>query len=360
MKHSAFSKPSQPLPAVPHVPHGPQPVERAPRARRENRSRARWWPGLLQVALLGGGSGCGSGGASAPPAAPEAPLAPETASAVAEPAPDARKPDSARGGRLFDNWRAEKKLGKSFVPDSSKTPELDGQGGPNGNGTLTAASGAPVPNTGHDYRLKNFFGWDLRGAAGIYGRELQNKSYVLPHDLLSDTRSAEELRAWLTTGDEQLPGFGQVLDATDIEDLAAYLLETRQGQLARPDHLFRLEASVPKSYVLLPGGDAARGRTRYAETCAACHGSDGREIPIDETESVGSLSRTSGYEVWFKIVSGQPGTDMGRQVDAASGPEQERAVLDLLAALCDRRAFPPLESEHDVPDGDLRCGAYLE
>ena len=268
--------------------------------------------------------------------------------------------DDARGGRLFDNWRAEKKLENSFVPDAAKTPELDGRGGPNSNGTLNSASGQPLANTGHDYRLKNFYGWDLRGAEGIYGAQFQNKAYVLQHNLLTDTRSPEMLRAWLAEGDAHTPAFGQVLDAKDIEDMVAFLVKTQKGELARPDKLFKLEASAPKSYVLLAGGDAARGRERFSASCATCHGSNGTELPIDETESLGTLSRSSGYEVWFKIVNGQPGTLMGRQVSETSGADNERAILDLLAALCDRKAFPPLEGATDVPGADPRCGGYAQ
>jgi hypothetical protein len=332
--------------------------------RRVSRSEARFTFAAMGCAGLVGLGACGSGAATAPPAAPEAAPAVETSgvdgtesTSAAQVTP--RVPDNARGGRLFDNWRAEKKLTASFVADSSKTPELDGKGGPNDNGTLGFGSGTALPNTGHDYRLKNFFGWDLRGESGVYGPEFQKKSYVLARDLLADTRSPAELRAWLTQGDERIPAFGQILDADDIDDLVAFIVATRTNELARPDHLFQLDASVPKNYRLSAGGDAARGRERYASTCANCHGNDGREIPIDETESLGTMARTSGYEVWFKILNGQPGTDMGRQVTESTGADQERAILDLLAALCDRQAFPALPSGKDVATGDARCGAYL-
>lgn len=69
------------------------------------------------------------------------------------------------GGRLFDRWYDE--IDADFVPDDSKTPEVDGRGGPNGNGTVNGADGRPIANTGHDYRLKNLFGWDMRVAPGV-------------------------------------------------------------------------------------------------------------------------------------------------------------------------------------------------
>ena len=83
-------------------------------------------------------------------------------------------------------------------------------------------------------------------------------------------------------------------------------------------------------------------------------------MPIDETESVGTMARTSAYEIWFKIQNGQPGTKMERQVSEASGAENSRAILAIVAALCDRTAFPPLSGQSkDVSEGDLRCGPYL-
>jgi hypothetical protein len=85
-------------------------------------------------------------------------------------------------------------------------------------------------------------------------------------------------------------------------------------------------------------------------------------VAIDETESVGTLSRTSGYEIWFKIQNGHPASTMERQVSEANGADNAKAILDLLAALCDRKTFPPLAGQEskDVPDGDLRCADYLK
>jgi hypothetical protein len=289
--------------------------------------------------------------------APPAPGAKSPASGAAQ-APSL--PDDARGGRLYDNWRTEKELSQAFVPDSPKTPELDGKGGPNQNGTLNDAQGNPVPNTGHDYRLKNLFGWDLRGAQGIYGAEYQKKAYVLEHNLLTDARPPAELRRWLAQGGPGVPAFGGVLDERDLDDLVAFLVKTRARELVTPEAVFELSSSAPKSFTLLPGGDALRGKQSYEQRCSKCHGSDGRKVAIDEVESVGTISRSSGYEIWFKLAHGQPGTDMHRQLTGTGSAAQAAQVLDLFAALCDRSAFPALSaSSEDVPDADPRCGSYL-
>jgi hypothetical protein len=309
-------------------------------------------------------TGC-SPSAASPPAQSAGPgstaTAASTPSAVeaAPGAPPAVVADDARGGRLYDNWRSEKRLDKGFTVDSSKTPALDGAGGPNGNGTLNDAQGKPLANTGHDYRLKNFFGWDLRGAQGVYGADYQKKAFVLAGNLLTDARSPRALREWFEKGGEGLPAFGDVLDARDLDDLVAFVVKTRAKELVTPDAVFTLDKAAPKGFVLNGGGDAERGKQAFAERCSKCHGDDGRKLTIDDVESAGTLSRSAGYEIWFKIAHGQPGTEMGRQLSETGGAAQAQTVLDLFAALCDRKAFPALATGKDVPDGDVRCGKYL-
>ncbi|MDF3069010.1 MAG: uncharacterized protein K0R38_4611 [Polyangiaceae bacterium] len=301
--------------------------------------------------------------ACSPQASSSSPQSPSDASPapapLSAPASAASAPDDARGGRLYDNWRAEKGLEKSFTVDSSKTPELDGAGGPNGNGSLNDAKSDAQANTGHDYRLKNLFGWDLRGKDGVYGDDYQKKAFVLSVNLLTDTRSPAELREWFEKGGDGVPAFGSVLDARDLDDLVAFVVKTRTKELVTPEAVFTLDKAAPKGFVLNGGGDATRGQQVFAQRCSKCHGDDGRKLAIDEVESVGSISRTAGYEIWFKIAHGQPGTRMGRQLSEAGGAAQAQTVLDLFAALCDRTRYPAIPTGKDVPNGDPRCGSYL-
>lgn len=297
-------------------------------------------------------------------AAPPAPAEPTSVAAVGEQADIApaspRVADDARGGRLFDNFRVEKGIEEQFEPDSSKTPELDGKGGPNSNGTLNDGAGKALPNIGHDYRLKNLFGWDLRGTEGIYGVEYHNKAFATSWNLLTDTRSPEELRTWLEKGAEGIPAYGEILDGDDLDDVVAFLVKTRNRELAHPDEIFELDPAAPKGYRLLAGADVGNGHRRYEVSCADCHGADGTKDPIDDVHGVGDISRTSAYEIWFKIQHGHPGSTMLRQVNERSGAANSRAVLEILAALCDRAKYPALAGQTDVADGDARCGEYLK
>lgn len=281
---------------------------------------------------------------SAPKATPPSP---DAATSEAEPVAAV---DDARGGRLYDKWFKE--TATDLDPGKS--------GGVRGDGTLLNVAGEVLDSSGHSYRLKNLFGWDMRGAEGIYGPAYQNKPYVLSKNLLSQTQSEEELLAWLRGGDEELPALGEVLDDAALRDLANFIAKTQRGELPGPEKFFTLSADAPKNYILVAGGDAAAGKPVYADACAGCHGADGTEIPIDETLSLGAFMRTKAYEGWFKVINGHPGTAMGREIEFASADEAAATTLGILAALCDRGTYPPLAGQSDVPDGDLRCGDYLQ
>jgi len=269
----------------------------------------------------------------ASPAAPTAPSSPHAAptpeaAPVLEGSADSTRPaepDDARGGRLYDRWTGEAEVD---APDA--------------------------------IRLKNLYGWDLRGAEGIYGPEYQNKSGVSARNLLAAPQPEDALVAWLSAGDEELPGLGAHLDDAALRELAVFIAMTQRGELPGPDAFFRLSKDAPKNYELVSGADVAAGRTTYGAACAHCHGSDGTTIPIDETLSLGAFMRGKAYEGWFKVLHGHPGSPMGREIAFDSPQEATTKTLGILAALCDRDAYPALEGQADVADGDPRCGAYLK
>lgn len=291
-----------------------------------------------------------------PPApAPRYPVLPTKQSSSA-----ARNDDSARlGGRLYDNFWRELKL--DFVPDDPKTPELDGKGGPLGNGTLPDADGKPMPNTGHNYRLASLLGGDLHGAAGISGQEFKAQSGVLLPDLLKNTDSREAWRARLSAGEDAIPAYGSVLSAAQVEALLDFVLGVRDGTLPQPDALFTLDAKVPGFYRLAPGGDAARGHALFERTCQRCHGADGTKLALGAgKQALGTVLRSDASQAWLKILVGVAGSEMGPQLPVtASRAELTQALLDLFAAGCDRARYPKGQGE-EVADGDARCGAYLK
>jgi hypothetical protein len=265
-----------------------------------------------------------------------------------------------RGGRAYDQWRADGSA-KPFRPDDAKTQGVaDGEGGPSGDGTLSTKQG-PLLNTGHDYRLKSLHGWDLRGKAGIYGPKYMNKPYVLARDWLSNEQSEAEIAALLCEGDDEQPALCAVLERSAVDAIAAFIVGVRDGKLPRPEQIFELSEGTPGNYRLVTGADPARGRQLYADRCVGCHGTSGTAILFDEGEyTLGSHARQKAYEDWLKILNGHPGSAMGRQARGPDGTAMASEIRDLLAALCDRQSFPATgASVPDVADGDPRCGGYL-
>jgi mono/diheme cytochrome c family protein len=287
----------------------------------------------------------GSGTAAAPEDGPSA-----LALRIARDGGDA---DALRGGRLYDNFYSEN-------PAVGFAPEVEG--GPFGDGTLPDSGGEVVANdVGHGYRLKNFFGWDLRGADGIYGPGYQDKAYVARYNLLGGGAGREDVARLIVDGAPGVPAYGQVLPEADLADIVAFVMAVREHELPRPDDIWQLDADAPSGYVLAAGASIDDGQSAIGASCAGCHGADGTNILFDDGEfSLGTLARASGYEVWFKIVAGNPGSPMLSQLPRGEPVAQAKMVLDVLAALCDQTAFPPGgASEPDVPAGDPRCGRYL-
>lgn len=272
----------------------------------------------------------------------------------------APEPATAYGGRLFDKWYQE--TGSDFLPDDPDTPEADGQGGPNGDGTLNDRNGNPVLNNGHNYRFKNLFGWDLLAGSGIYGAAYQGKEYVLAAGPGNDAEPAPVWMKRIEEGWNDLPAFGSVLTRAQIAALVDFMLAMRDGSVPGPTDLWELSADSPKGFVMKTGGIAERGHIFYRENCAGCHGVDAAEILFDDgTQTLGQHARYYGYAVAIITMNGEPGSQMGPQLPTGQDKAQQvQALLDLIAALCDRERYGTGDAtDPDVPDGDIRCGDYL-
>lgn len=257
------------------------------------------------------------------------PSAPPAASPPAEPPPSETPVayDTALGGRLFDKWSAEAKSAKTEGPE----------------------------------RLKNLLGWDLRGKSGMYGPAHFDKKTAIDVDLLTWQGDVASIADRLAKGDGAVPAYGEVLSRAQLEALAAFVVAERDGTLPRADAVLTLTSPAAKDYALKSGGNLERGHQRIAERCARCHGADGTQFLIDDGEySLGTHARQKAYEDWFKILNGQPGTSMHRQVTGVTSAEMTQELLDILSALCDRTRYPVGKaSKPDVADGDPRCGAAL-
>lgn len=237
-----------------------------------------------------------------------------------------------RGGRAYDNWTHDPGVRKGV--------------------TLPTEAG---------YRLKDVYGWDLRGAEGLYGPGFAGKKTVAARNWLTSTESAAEIAALLGRGADGGPVLATYLTDDALLAIGQFIAAVREGELARPDWIWDLDASAPGHYRLRAGADVERGHALFAERCAECHGEGGTELRFDDgAYTLGSHSRQKGYEDWFKVLNGHPGSEMGRQV-VGDGRAMAQQTLDVLAALCDRTRYPVADATAgDAPDGDPRCGAYLK
>jgi len=247
----------------------------------------------------------------------------------------------ARGGRLFDDWA--KATGTGFRPDDPRTADLDGEGGPFGNGTLPDHTGRPMPNTGHDYRLATLLGRDLRGASGAHETCAQGESGLLVPDLLADTDSAAQWLARLRLGEDGIPAYGTVLDDAALHDLVGFLLAVRDGQLPSPSALVVPSAGTRCGFELTAHGDAARGRRLHTAECANCHGEDGRSLSLGGSAklSLGDFVRNRAPEAWYVMLSGKAGTSMPGLLESSLEPAAlASALADLFAAYAETQRFP--------------------
>lgn len=268
------------------------------------------------------------------------------------------------GGRVVDKFYAVEGH-KPFVPDRKTTAgTADGLGGKHNDGAACDCDGKTILNDdGHDYRIKNYFGWDLKGVEGIYGPDFKNKKSVRPENLMTSKMSADELYKWFATGQAAgLPVYGHLVKPSHLRAAVDFIVAVRDGKLPRADDVWTLAKGSAGGYKLNGGADVAAGKANIAGKCAMCHGTDGTRIGLHGGDlSLGSFVRGKSYEAWFKVLAGHAGSQMKGQVPAGL-PRKEAAkfILDTLAALCDRAAFPKLADGRDVEDGDPRCGAYLK
>lgn len=189
------------------------------------------------------------------------------------------------GGRLYDNWIAA----LAATPPATRHPSWPAEN--------TAVAIADT------WRCKSCHGWDYLGSDGQY-RTGANATGT-PGLLRARGRDLKQLIAIIGT---EKHGFTEAMLPADARYRLALFL--REGQ-----HTIR-------NYISETGnvrGNAAQGKAIYENTCAACHGFDGkaRRLGVSSDPSykgsglfVGSKANTNPTEVLHKIRNGHPGAIM--------------------------------------------------
>ena len=192
------------------------------------------------------------------------------------------------------------------------------------------------------FRCKQCHGWDLLGNNGAYINRgpKTSRPNVSSVNLLAvaKAKTATELfnlikngtnpairrapTADLSTYDpttnstlgDQMPNYGAILTDAQIWDLVKFLKTEAIDVTSLYD--FTLTGTYPTGSIAYANigkdGNATTGDALYTTKCAICHGTDGKNFPLDGTTNVflGKFMRTKPNETQHKLKFGQLGTAM--------------------------------------------------
>jgi thiosulfate dehydrogenase len=128
-----------------------------------------------------------------------------------------------------------------------------------------------------------------------------------------------ELLAWLdgsTNADHDFSAMGE----ESIGDLVTFL----------PEGMVDVAPFIDAETKAAIGGDMHEGEHLYEETCASCHGDDGRMINFgdeEEPEYLAAIAQGNPWEFIHKVRAGQPGSQMPSSI--ADGWSMQQ-VVDVL------------------------------
>ncbi len=212
-----------------------------------------------------------------------------------------------RGGQLYDQWWAVPGVLDPIEPTSANP----GYG-------LTAGT-----RTGSDtWRCKECHGWDYRGRDGAYGQGSSHFTGVMGLLHASQEDPAEELFDTVKDGRPAtaMSSFSSHLSDRDIRDIVKFM---KDGIIDETQYIDDA-SKKPKA------ADVARGQSRFSSVCAACHGSDGKQINFGtqaEREYVGTVAVDNPWEFLHKVRFGQPGTAMPSAIQSGWSVQD---VVDVL------------------------------
>jgi len=208
-------------------------------------------------------------------------------------------PALSDGGQLYDNWW-----------------EALGMDEPAGDQPLWATQSTNTRSGADTWRCKECHGWDYMGVGGAYGSGSHMTGFT--GVLGSTSMSTSELTSWLdgsSNPDHNFSAMGEV----GINALVAFI----QSEMADVTPYISADKSV--------NGNPANGKPMFENTCAVCHGVDGKKIDFgsaDEPEYVGTIAADNPWEFFHKVTFGQPGVPMPR--GHALGWDMQQ-IADLLA-----------------------------
>jgi thiosulfate dehydrogenase len=212
----------------------------------------------------------------------------------------------AQGGLLYDRWW-------KVVPGASE---------PKGNHPLWASQSTNKSTGSATWRCKECHGWDYKGKEGAYGKGRRFTGFPGVWDA-AQKKTVTELAAFLGDSANRKHNAFTAFRPADIADLANFL---KYGVVDMGKHV---DLATKKPI----GADAARGKSSYDKSCAACHGADGKALNFgnaSKPEYIGTVAKDNPPEFLHKTWVGHPGSQPPMPSALVSGWKIEQAV-DVLA-----------------------------
>lgn len=232
------------------------------------------------------------------------PSAAARAQADTPPAPD----DIIAGALLYDRWYAAL-----------------GSDAPSGNMPIWARQSTNSRSGAETWRCVECHGWDYKGAQGAYGSGSHYTGFPGVRDLAAE-RSIEELVGHLKGSRDPAHNFSAYMDDAALTRLAQFL---RFGLINDDDYIDDVSLKAI-------GGDVARGKSLYDQTCAECHGADGKKI-VFRTEGVseylGAVANRDPWRFLHRTRFGVAGVDMPVGAKLGWKVEEGRDVLAYVQSL---------------------------
>jgi mono/diheme cytochrome c family protein len=190
-----------------------------------------------------------------------------------------------RGALLYDNWMA-----------TLQKPA------PDGNMPIWARQSTNSRSGEATWRCAECHGWDYKGKDGAYasGSHLTGFPGIVS---AAKNMTEEEIVAHLNGQRDPAHDFSAYIPAADLQLLASFI---KNGLIDDDDYIDDLSLRIKNA-------NLANGEKRYNDTCAACHGVDGKNI-VFRTEGVdeylGSVANRDPWRFLHRTRYGVAGTSM--------------------------------------------------
>lgn len=177
--------------------------------------------------------------------------------------------DVVWGAWLYDDWS-----------------EVKGVALPPGSHPIWARQSTNTLSGAETWRCVTCHGWDYQGKDGAWGSGANYTGF--PGIYAARTLPAATLIRILNGNPDPEHDFSPYLSAAEIQALVTFI---REGVVDERDYIDLVSRKVIR-------GDVAHGQALYTQTCAACHGPDGRKITFRYQGMQVSLASLAVQDPW--------------------------------------------------------------